>query len=218
MGTMSWEHIGKMMQQMLGASAVTLEVFFLTLLFALPLGLVVALGRMSRYKVISLPVRAFLLVLRGTPLMLQILFVYFAPGLLHINIDRFPAVIVAFSLNYAAYFAEIYRGGIEGVDIGQREAANVLGFSKSQTFFRIVLPQVVKRILPPMSNEFMTLVKDTALAQTIGVAELFRLAKTTSASSSSILPIFVAGAFYLVMNAVVSKGFSLAEKRLHYYQ
>lgn len=218
MGTMSWEHIGKMMWQMLGASAVTLEVFFLTLLFALPLGLVVALGRMSRYKVISLPVRAFLLVLRGTPLMLQILFVYFAPGLLHINIDRFPAVIVAFSLNYAAYFAEIYRGGIEGVDIGQREAANVLGFSKSQTFFRIVLPQVVKRILPPMGNEFMTLVKDTALAQTIGVAELFRLAKTTSASSSSILPIFVAGAFYLVMNAVVSKVFSLAEKRLHYYQ
>ena len=124
---------------------------------------------------------------------------------------------MTFSLNYAAYFAEIYRGGIEGIPVGQWEAAQVLGLTKVQTFFRIVLPQVVKNILPPMGNEFMVLVKDTALAQVIGVSELFRLAFSITSREFTIMPIFIAGVFYLIMNALVSKGFSIAEKRFNYY-
>jgi polar amino acid transport system permease protein len=156
--------------------------------------------------------------MRGTPLILQIIFVYFAPYyLFHASYDRFTAVIVAFAVNYAAYFAEIYRGGIESIAKGQYEAAKVLGFTKSDTFFRIVLPQVVKRILPAGANEVITLVKDTALAQTIGVAELFRVAQNASARQFSTLPIFVAGAFYFVMNWVVSAFFSRLEKKLAYY-
>ncbi len=212
-----------LIQNMLEASLTTLLVFGLTLLFALPLGLVVALGRMSRFKPLSWLIQIYLLVMRGTPLILQLIFFYFVPDQIGralgvtISLDRFQAAILAFSLNYAAYFAEIYRGGIEGVPVGQREAANVLGFSKSHTFFRIVLPQVVKKILPPMSNEFMTLVKDTSLAQVIGVAEIFQLANTATSKYFSVEPIFVAGAFYLVMNAVVNVAFKLAEKRLDYY-
>lgn len=216
---MTWDEIVKLVQQMFGASVVTLEVFFLTLLFSLPLGMLVALGRMSRWPVVQLPIRFYLLVMRGTPLILQLIFFYF--GSRHLfgqMLPRFPAAILAFTLNYAAYFAEIYRGGLESVPKGQYEASSVLGFSKSQTFFRIILPQVVKRVVPPMGNEFMTLVKDTALAQTIGVMELFRLANTTASREFSTLPIFVAGLFYLVMNAVVAKCFSLAEKRMEYYQ
>lgn len=221
----------KMLRQLLTASLGTLELFFLTLLFSLPLGLLVAQGRMSRHKWISWPVRAYLLVMRGTPLMLQLIFFWYAPSILLGQLldltnpvadfffnNRMVAATVAFSLNYAAYFSEIYRGGIESVPLGQREAANVLGFSKRQTFFHIVLPQVIKKILPPMSNEVMTLVKDTALASTIGVVELFVRAKEITASRATLLPIFVAGAFYLVMNAVVSKGFSMAEKKLSYYR
>ena len=207
-----------MLMQMLEASKTTLLVFALTLVFALPLGLLVAAGRMSRFRIISGIVRIYLLIMRGTPLILQLIFFYFAPGAIGINLDRFPAAILAFTLNYAAYFAEIYRGGIESVPRGQREAAAVLGFSKSHTFFRIVLSQVIKKVLPPMSNEFMTLVKDTALAQTIGVAELFQLAQSASSREFSITPIFVAGGFYLVMNAVVNVLFSLAEKKLDYYK
>ncbi len=223
----------KMLLQMLRSSGSTLLLFFLTLLIALPLGLLVAHGRMSRHGWISWPVRAYLLIMRGTPLMLQLIFFWYAPALLAmaLNIDvganavttfffnnRMEAAVVAFSLNYAAYFSEIYRGGIESVPLGQREAADVLGFSRKQTFFHIVLPQVVKKILPPMSNEFMTLVKDTALASTIGVAELFVLAKETTSAQATLLPIFVAGVFYLLMNALVSKGFSIAEKKLSYYR
>ena len=226
----------KMLVQMLRSSGSTLLLFFLTLLIALPLGLLVANGRMSRHRWLNWPVRAYLLIMRGTPLMLQLIFFWFAPSLLvsalgvdartiQANIvasfflnNRMTAAVVAFSLNYAAYFAEIYRGGIESVPMGQREAADVLGFSKRQTFFHIVLPQVMKKILPPMGNEFMTLVKDTALASTIGVAELFVLAKETTSTQATLLPIVVAGVFYLIMNALVSKGFSVAEKKLSYYR
>lgn len=218
---MSVEQITNMLGHMLEATATTLEVFFLTLLFSLPLGLLVALGRMSKFKIISIPIRVYLLIMRGTPLILQLIFFYFAPSTLlgpAYGLDRFTAAILACSLNYAAYFAEIYRGGIETVSVGQYEAAHVLGFKKTQTFFKIVLPQVIKRILPPMSNEFMTLVKDTALVQTIGVAELFRYAQTTTSQMASIMPIFVAGIFYLVMNMVVERAFSMAEKRLSYYR
>ena len=227
---MTWTVFLKMLRQMAEASVGTLTLFFLTLLLALPLGLLVAQGRMSRHKWISWPVRAYLLIMRGTPLMLQLIFFWFAPTTIFHNLDfsnpviaflfnnRMTAAVMAFTLNYAAYFSEIYRGGIESVSLGQREAADVLGFTRRQTFFHIVLPQVVKKILPPMSNEFMTLVKDTALASTIGVAELFILAREVTSAQATLLPVFVAGLFYLAMDAIVSKCFSVAEKKLAYYQ
>jgi polar amino acid transport system permease protein len=208
----------KMLGAMLEGTVVSLEIFFLTLLFALPLALPLAFGRMSRSRLVRGPIHVYTLVMRGTPLILQLLFVYFAPYyLFEASWDRFTAVIVAFTLNYAAYFAEIYRGGIQSIPRGQYEAAKVLGFSRADTFFRVVLPQVVKRILPASANEVITLVKDTALAQTIGVAELFRVAQNASARQFSTLPIFVAGAFYFVMNWVVSELFLRAERKLAYY-
>ncbi len=208
----------KLLGFMLEGTVVSLEVFFLTLLFAIPLALPVALGRMSRSRLVRGPVHLYILVMRGTPLILQILFVYFAPYyLLGASYDRFTAVIVAFTVNYAAYFAEIYRGGIQSIPRGQVEAAKVLGFTRADTFLRIVLPQVVKRILPATANEVITLVKDTALAQTIGVAELFRVAQNAAARQFSTTPIFVAGVFYFVMNWVVSEAFLRAERKLAYY-
>ncbi|HET6436840.1 MAG TPA: amino acid ABC transporter permease [Anaeromyxobacter sp.] len=208
----------KMLGFMLEGTLVSLEVFSLTLMFALPLALPVALGRMSRSRLVRGPVHLYILVMRGTPLILQILFVYFAPYYLFgLSYDRFTAVVVAFSVNYAAYFAEIYRGGIQSIPRGQVEAAKVLGFTRTDTFFRIVLPQVVKRILPATANEVITLVKDTALAQTIGVAELFRVAQNASARQFSTMPIFVAGVFYFVMNWAVSEIFLRTERKLAYY-
>jgi polar amino acid transport system permease protein len=209
----------KMLEAMLQGSLVSIEVFFLTLLFSLPLALPVAFARMSKKSVIRGVVNIYLLVMRGTPLILQLIFVYFAPYyLLGISYDRFVAVIIAFVVNYAAYFAEIYRGGIESIPKGQYEAAKVLGFTRKQTFFRIILPQVIKRIVPSTANEVITLVKDTALAQTIGVAELFRVAQNASSRQFSTMPIFVAGVFYFVMNWAVSVGFDRIEKKLSYYR
>lgn len=209
----------QMLKTMLEGSAVSLEVFFLTLLFALPLGLVITAGRMSKNPIIYQVTNVFMLIIRGTPLMLQLIFVYFAPyHLFRISYDRFTAAIIALSINYAAYFAEIYRGGIEGIPCGQYEAAKVLGYTKIQTFFRIVLPQVVKRIIPAMGNEVITLVKDTALVQVIGVAELLHVAQTTSSRLFSTMPIFVAGVFYFVMNWAVSFAFKMFEKKLSYYR
>ena len=208
----------KMLGAMLEGSIVSLEIFFLTLLFALPLALPIAFGRMSASRLLSVPVNFYILVMRGTPLILQIIFVYFAPYyLFEASYDRFTAVIVAFTINYVAYFAEIYRGGIQSIPKGQHEAAKVLGFTRADTFFRIVLPQVVKRILPASANEVITLVKDTALAQTIGVAELFRVAQNASARQFSTTPIFIAGAFYFVMNWAVSELFLRLERKLAYY-
>ena len=209
----------QMLLIMLQGSVVSLEVFFLTLLFSLPLGLPVAAGRMSKNIFISQVTNVFMLIIRGTPLMLQLIFVYFAPyHLFHLSYDRFTAAIIALSINYAAYFAEIYRGGIESIAQGQYEAAKVLGYTKTQTFFRIILPQVVKRIIPAMGNEVITLVKDTALVQVIGVAELLHVAQTTSSRLFSTMPIFVAGVFYFVMNWAVSVAFRLIEKQLSYYR
>ncbi|HZZ85861.1 MAG TPA: amino acid ABC transporter permease [Anaeromyxobacteraceae bacterium] len=208
----------KMLGAMAEGSVVSLEVFFLTLVVALPLALPIALGRMSSSRLVRGPVHAYVLVMRGTPLILQLLFVYFAPYyLFEASYDRFTAAVVAFAINYAAYFAEIYRGGIQSIPKGQYEAAKVLGFSRVDTFFRIVLPQVVKRILPATANEVITLVKDTALAQTIGVAELFRVAQNASARQFSTTPIFIAGAFYFVMNWAVSELFLRLERKLAYY-
>ncbi len=213
----------RLLTLLLNGVMTSLQIFFLTLLFALPLGLLTALGRMSSHKWISLPLRLYILIMRGTPLLLQLIFIYFAPFYmlppgLKFSLHRFTAAIIAFSLNYAAYFAEIYRGGLESIPAGQYEAAAVLGFTRSQTFFKIILPQVVKRILPPISNEVITLVKDTALVQILGISELFRIAKNESSRIFSTTPLFVAGMFYLFLNWIVTKIFEQAEKKLSYYR
>ena len=197
----------------------TLIIFFLTLVFGLTLGLVLALGRMTRFKIIQLPVRFYLLIMRGTPLILQLYGFYFGLNLLlGIRIERTMAAVVAFSLNYAAYFAEIYRSGIQAIPYGQYEAAKVLGFGKAQTFFKIILPQVVKIILPPMGSECMTLVKDTSLAHVIGVMEIYVVAANNMSRSRGMEYLIVAGIFYLIMNMIVSKVFGILEKRMSYYR
>ncbi|MEF2919190.1 MAG: amino acid ABC transporter permease [Acutalibacteraceae bacterium] len=208
-----------LLTKMLEGTVVSLEIFFLTLLFSLPLGLILCLGRMSKIKVIQLPVKLYLLIMRGTPLMLQLVFIFFGlKPLFGIQVDRFPAAIIAFSLNYAAYFAEIFRSGMESIPKGQYEASKVLGLSKPQTYFTIVLPQVIKRILPAMGNEFITLVKDTSLAKVISVVELMKITTDFVNSAVSVVPFVVAALFYLIMNGVVSAGFSFAEKKLDYYR
>lgn len=210
--------MGNLLQQMLVGSVTSLKIFVLTLLFSLPLGMLVAKGRMSKNLILSNLVNVYIMIMRGTPLILQLLFVYFAPYYIFgSSYDRFTAVIVGFVINYAAYFAEIYRGGVQSIPVGQYEASLVLGFTKTHTFTHVVAPQVVKRIIPAMGNEVITLVKDTALAQTIGVAELFRVAQNASARQFSTMPIFIAGVFYFLMNAVVSRSFDLLEKKLNYY-
>jgi polar amino acid transport system permease protein len=219
---------------------VSLEVFFLTLVLAIPLALPVMFGKKSKNIFIRKLAGFYLLIMRGTPLILQLIFVYFAPTyfyqFLHgafaavldapgfwsvlqwiLTYDRFAAVIIAFVLNYAAYFAEIYRGGIESIPIGQYEAARSLGLPEWKVFSTVILPQLVKRILPAMANEVITLVKDTALAQVLGVAELFHYARSASSREFSTIPIFIAGVFYLVMNWAVSHVFTKAEKKLSYY-
>lgn len=212
---------------LLSGTLVTLELFFLTLLLSLPLGLIIFFGRMSKNRLLSGIIKLYIDIMRGTPLILQLMVVYFGPTYIvkffapsspGVNFDRFWAAIIAFVLNYAAYFAEIYRGGIESMPKGQYEAAEVLGFSRSQTFFKIILPQVIKRILPPISNEVITLVKDTALVQTLGVSELFRVARNEASRVSSVTPLFVAGLFYFVMNWIVTRIFHFAEKKMNYYR
>ena len=197
----------------------TLTIFFATIIFSIPLGMIVALLRMNRRRVISVPVSLYILVMRGTPLMLQIFAIYFAiPMFFGKNLDRMTATIVAFSLNYAAYFAEIFRGGMMSIPVGQHEACQVLGLTKLQSFFHVVLPQVVKRVLLPVSNEVITLVKDTSLANIIAVSELFRAAKNEASRTASVEPLFVAGLFYLLMNGVVTLVFSHLTRRMAYYK
>ena len=209
----------QMLGLMLEGTLTSLRIFFLTLVFSLPLGFVVARGRMSRSRILRALVDLYIQIMRGTPLILQLIFVYFAPFYIFgVSYDRFTAVIIAYVVNYSAYFAEIYRSGLQSMEKGQYEACRVLGYSKAHTFFIIILPQVVKRILPSLGNEVITLVKDTALAQTIGVAELFRVAQNASAREFSTVPIFVAGVFYFVMNFIVSKVFDLIERKLAYYR
>ena len=216
---MDFAGVMDLVKNMLPSSIVTLEIFFLTIIFSSILGMFVAFGRMSKYAIIRIPIQVFLLIMRGTPLILQLMFFYFAPYYIFAaTFPRFWAAILAFTLNYSAYIAEIYRSGIESIPVGQYEAATVLGFGKAETFFKIILPQVVKRIIPPMSNELMTLVKDTALAQVIGVAEIFKLAGATMSSQFSTVPLIVAGVFYLIMNAVVERFCFYLEKKLDYYE
>ena len=210
------------MLSMLGQGfGVTLQIFFLTLVGSLPLGVVVALARMSRMKPIAWIMKFYISVMRGTPLMLQMFFNYFAPyyifGIPLSMESKFSATIVAFIINYAAYFAEIYRSGIQSIPRGQYEAAEVLGYSRLQTFMKIVLPQVIKRILPAMGNEIITLVKDTSLAFAIGVAEMFSTAKALVASQVSMLPFVFAAVFYWVFNFVVEVVLGRVEKKMGYY-
>ena len=199
----------------------TCAIFFLTLLFALPLGMIVALLRMSKVRVVSAVTRFIINVLRGTPLMLQLLAVTYGPYYLFgttVARNKLIPVIIAFSINYAAYFAEIYRGGIESIPIGQYEAAEVLGYSKTQTFMRIILPQVVKRIMPSVTNEVVTLVKDTSLAFTVSYQEMFTIGKQIANSQTSFTPFLVAGVFYYVFNVIVAYLMGRIEKRLDYYR
>ncbi len=199
----------------------TCAIFFLTLLFSLPLGMIVALLRMSRIKPVSAVTRFFITVLRGTPLMLQLLAVTYGPYYLFgtaVSRNKLIPVVIAFAINYAAYFAEIYRGGIESIATGQYEAAAVLGYSKTQTFMRIILPQVIKRIMPSVTNEVVTLVKDTSIAFTVSYQEMFTIGKQIANSQTSFVPFVVAGVFYYVFNAIVDWLMGRIEKRLDYYQ
>lgn len=198
----------------------TLQIFGITLAGALPLGLLITFGSMSKIKPIKWIFKVFVWIIRGTPLMLQIILVFYGPGLLgwDIKIDRLLAVIVAFIVNYACYFSEIYRGGIESISKGQYEAGQVLGMTKSQIFFKVVLFQVVKRIVPPMGNEIITLVKDTSLARVISVIELVKSAQDIISQKSLIWPLFYVGAFYLLFSGLLTILLNYAEKKLNYYQ
>lgn len=196
-----------------------LEIFFITLVLAVPLGLIVALARNSKCRILSWLIKNYILLIRGTPIMLQIIVVYFCPYyLFNVTYDRFLAIIIAFTINYAAYFAEIFRSGIESIPEGQKEAAYTLGFNKVQTFFEIVLPQVIKNVLPAMSNEVISLLKTTSLAQIIGVTEMFSLAQKQASYNFSIIPLCIAGVYYLILIFVVSIIFSYFEKKLSYYR
>lgn len=200
----------------------TLSIFLLTLLFAIPLGFLIAAVRMSRFAVLRWIAKIYISIMRGTPLMLQLLVVFFAPyyvlGISTPYVYRFYAVVIGFSLNYAAYFAEIYRSGIQSIPQGQREAAQVMGYSRSQTFFRIIFPQMVKRVMPPVTNEVITLVKDTSLAFALAYTEMFTMAKQIAAAQASLMPLFIAGLFYYLFNFVVAFGMEAIEKRLDYYR
>ena len=211
-----------MVLELLSGLLVSAEIFAFTLLLALPLGLLVALGRMSANPVVSQVFRLYISVVRGTPLMLQILFVYFAPYYLFgMSLARYPrllATVLAFSMNYAAYFAEIYRGGILAVEAGQWEAAKALGLGRRLTCLRIVLPQMVKRVIPAVGNEVITLVKDTSLAFTIAVTEMFTLAKQLSSANTTMAPLVAAGVFYYVFNYLVAWAMERIERRFAYYR
>ena len=213
--------ISVMLMQLIRGLGVTAEIFFLTLVFSLPLGLLVSFGRMSKNALVRTISKIYISIMRGTPLMLQLIVVYFAPFYvfgLKIPNYRFPAIIIAFALNYAAYFAEIYRSGIESMPAGQYEAAKVLGYTKTQTFMRIILPQVIKRILPPVTNETITLVKDTSLAFVLAQAEMFTMAKQIAAKETSIMPLMAAGLFYYIFNLIVAFAMERLEKALNYYK
>lgn len=206
---------------LLGGLAVSVEIFIFTLLVALPLGFIVALGRMSSNWLISTLFRMFISIVRGTPLMLQIMFVYFSPYMLFgMPLSKYPrllATVIAFGLNYAAYFGEIYRGGILSIDRGQHEAAKALGMSRSLAFLKIVLPQTIKRVIPAIANEVITLVKDTSLAFTIAVTEMFTIAKQLSSANTSMTPLLAAGVFYYIFNYLVAWTMERLEKHYAYY-
>lgn len=210
-----------MLRQLAEGFGQTCIIFALTLLFSLPLGMIVYFGRVSRIKPVSWLVKIYISVMRGTPLMLQLLIWYFGPFYLwgmNIGGYKFTAILLGCSLNYAAYFAEIYRSGIESISKGQYEAAQLLGYGKGRTFFNIILPQVVKIVLPSVTNEVITLVKDTSLVYSVSYIEMFAVAKQIAAAQTTVMPFFIAGAFYYVFNFVVAWVMELFEKKLDYYR
>lgn len=206
-----------LMPQVLVGLKSTLEIFALTLVLSIPLGILIALGRLSKIKIINKITSCYVLIMRGTPLLLQIVFIFFGLPSLNIVIDRFPAAIIAFTLNYGAYFGEIFRAGIASVDGGQNEASEVLGLSKTDTFFRIILPQAFKTVLPPVANEIVTLVKDTALVYVIGLDELLRVGKIACNRDSSLLPLLIIGIVYLILIGIFTKLLDKLEKKYQYY-
>ncbi|MBP5262141.1 MAG: amino acid ABC transporter permease [Clostridiales bacterium] len=224
---MDIEHLSSTLRQLLQGFEFTAGIFIFTVLFSMPLGLLVAKGRMAKNIVIASIVRFYISIMRGTPLMLQLLIVYFGPyylfGISTGNIEigpfnyRFIATVIGFSLNYAAYFAEIFRGGIQSMPRGQYDAAQVLGFTRSQTYFKIILPQVIKRVLPSVTNEVITLVKDTSLAQVLAVTEMFTVAKNLASAQVSVMPFIAAGIFYYIANALVEIVMNRIEKSMSYY-
>lgn len=211
-------------QGLLGGLVTTFQIFILTLIFALPLGLILALGTISRWKLLSYFIHVIVWIIRGTPLMLQLMIIFFVPGLCGHNIwsgdatGRMTATVVAFTINYACYFSVIFRGGIEGVPAGQREAGEVLGMTKSQIFFQVILLQMVKRIVPPMSNEIITLVKDTSLARIIAVYELTFTGFSYMKSAGLIWPLFYSGVFYLLFVGILTLLFNYIERKLEYFK
>lgn len=212
----------QIMKQLAGGMGTSIEIFTVTLLVSLPLGLLISFGRMSNNPVLRAAVKFYISIMRGTPLMLQLMVVYFGPyylfGIRVGNGYRLWAAFIGFAVNYAAYFAEIYRSGIQSMPAGQYEAAKLLGYTKYQTFFRIIFPQVVKRILPSITNEVITLVKDTSLAFTISVMEMFTVAKALASSQVSMVPFVAAGLFYYIFNLLVASFMEYAEKKMNYYQ
>ena len=211
-----------MILKLLNGAVVSLEIFFVTLIGSLILGLLLCFVRMSKYGILRFIAKIYISIMRGTPLMLQLFVVYFGPyyifGIPNTSSYKLISVFIGFVLNYAAYFAEIYRAGIESIPIGQYEAAKMLGYSRSQTFVHIILPQVIKRIIPPVTNETITLIKDTSLAFTLSVAEMFTIAKQIGAAQTSMLPLLSAGVFYYVFNLLVAWGMGRIEKKLSYYR
>lgn len=212
------EYILRITPALLEGLDTTLSVFFLTLVFSIPLGVLVAIGRLSNIKPLVGILKLYIWIMRGTPLLLQIVVIFFGLPIVGITFDRFPAAILAFVLNYAAYFAEIFRGGIESIDKGQYDAAKVLGFTPAKTYQRIILPQMVKIVLPSVANEVITLIKDTSLVYVVGLGELLRAGKIASNRDASLVPLIMVGVFYLALTAILTVAFQKLEKRYSYYQ
>lgn len=212
------DSILKLMPQLMEGFGMTLKIFAITLVLSIPLGIVIALGRLSKLQIIKWITGGYVLIMRGTPLLLQIIFIFYGLPMIGIVFDRFPAAALALILNYAAYFAEIFRAGIQSIDKGQLEGAQVLGLTGSQTFCRIILPQAFKRILPPVSNEIITLVKDTALVYVVGLDELLKIGQIALNRTSSLVPLVVVGLIYLAFIGVLTKLLSIVEKKFNYYE
>ena len=208
----------ELMPQYFEGLMMTLKVFIFTLLLSVPLGMLVSLGRTSKYKILNDITGVYVLIMRGTPLLLQLVFIFFGLPSININVDRFAAVLIAFVLNYGAYFAEIFRGGILSIEKGQYEGAEVLGLSRRDTFFRIIMPQAFKKILPPVANEVITLVKDTSLIYAVGFDELLKIGKIASNRLSSLTPLLFVGIIYLILIGILTKILSRIEKRYGYYE
>ena len=211
-------YVLEVLPALLNGAVVTLQVFFIVIVLSIPLGIVLAFLMQIKFKPLNWLLTIYVWIMRGTPLLLQLIFVYYVLPSVGIVFDRLPAAIIAFTLNYAAYFAEIFRSGIEAIPVGQHEAASVLGYTRSQTFVRIVLPQMMRIVLPPVTNEVITLVKDTSLAFALAYTEMFTLAKQIAAANASIMPLFVAGVFYYIFNFVVAWVMETIEKKMRYYK